>query len=195
MGLGVWTRTSWLVFTLKESCGEAISFFPFPSSWETFCDLCFPPQKCQHDAGVAEHILCCDRYHLTPIYERHERDTSPPHDMNTLSPPTCNVFSFWESEESFKEEKSLHLEVLKNELINTLYTRRCPSVCLLLSSSDGAKVSNKEMQEKPPKITLKTTFCFWAIDLEFHLPADAADTSALKFPPPPFTRATASFQY
>lgn len=51
------------------------------------------------------------------------------------------------------------------------------------------------MKKNPQKtkITLiKMTFCFWAVDLEFHLPADATATSALKFSPPPFT---ASVQY
>lgn len=38
--------------------------------------LCFPLQKCQHDFVSTKHILCCDRYHLTPIYERHGRDAS-----------------------------------------------------------------------------------------------------------------------
>lgn len=136
-----------MVFILEESCGEAISFFPPPlflGDFFVISYLYFPLQKCQRDVVGAEHILSCDRYHLTPIYERQERDTSPQHDMNTLSPPpTCNVFSFGESEESLKERDHSILEALNKELINTLSTCGCPSLRSLLPSSDGAKVMDK----------------------------------------------------
>lgn len=116
-GLGVGTRSRWLVPVPKKRSGEAISLLVLLSFWETvwFHIRAFPPQKCQHDVAGAEHILCCDRYQLTPIYVRHRRDASPSHDMNTLSPPTCNGFSIWESEASLKEEKSHHLEVSRRK--------------------------------------------------------------------------------
>lgn len=71
----------WFSF-LTRAVEKQFNLFSSLLPWETIfflfiLYLCFPLQKCQHDFVSTKHILCCDRYHLTPIYERHGTDTSP----------------------------------------------------------------------------------------------------------------------
>lgn len=75
-----WGLADWFSF-LTRTVERQFNFLSSPASWETifilFYFCAFLSKKCQHDFVSTKHILCCDRYHLTPIYERRGGDTSP----------------------------------------------------------------------------------------------------------------------
>lgn len=82
-----WGLPDWFSF-LTRAVERQFNFFFFlpPGRLYIYIYFCaFLSKKCQHDFVSTKHILCCDRYHLTPIYERHRRDTFLQHNMNILS--------------------------------------------------------------------------------------------------------------
>ena len=101
--------------------GRLTSFFLFP---------CFPLQKCQHDFVSNKHFLCRDRYHLTPIYERHRKDTLLQHNMNILSSCGNVLYSatgnYTEGCGNLSRRHLNKTEAVFRELMKTLC---CPWVC------------------------------------------------------------------
>lgn len=94
-----WGPVDWFSFSTRavERQFNFLSRLPSGRLFFLFYFSAFLSKKCQHDFVSTKHILCCDRYHLTPIYEKAWKRHIPAAQYEYIIFPMCPVFSAWES--------------------------------------------------------------------------------------------------